>query len=442
MTRFIAASLIVAMIGSATYISYAPPAGYPGGREPAPKADHASTPASASASTRDESFKPGNLTPYIQQIATPANDPGRSIKARCRAVSDDDTVKIAPDGLVSQALPDSVGQGYYRCMSGAVMLCTIGANTICAKPQNTVGAGALFQFCRDEPEAPLVPRSITGHATSRYWRCRSGRPLEIASDPLDARGFVASAWTALAEPHAEAPVRKAAASGYKAVTTVDADLSNTELKKLEAIAKTVDLREFRGECQQFKMAGRNLKVDCRPVLIANHHDNGRNSFIFAAAGNVMSFAGDKSTIEYDGLMYTLTLDQVVLNDGTRTTNLPASGTCEYTPSKPGEFDIVGCHAESGGQRYDATFVTARSQPGNRTKPLVTRAEETGYRKIFPRSMQGIWTSHDKDCRLYKQRGIAALTADKRILWIEIAGDTIAGPTADGLSGRAAAGMST
>lgn len=91
----------------------------------------------------------------------------------------------------------------WRCADGHVLACAYGANIPCDSKADTSRkpARGAEEFCREQPEAAVVPAMATGHATVYAWRCRAGRP-EIARQVLkvDRQGFAASFWHRVSPP--------------------------------------------------------------------------------------------------------------------------------------------------------------------------------------------------------------------------------------------------
>jgi hypothetical protein len=151
-------------------------------------------------------------TPTLAPTATPASytDPF----AYCAAVGDLDkpdaryTGKAVPEA-VAVALRTASGaaadmplemfteNSYWRCMSGKVYGCFVGANIPCWDKANTdrTPATAVTDFCKEQPDAEVIPAAVTGHETVYEWRCTKGSP-EIVRQVLqvDGRGYVADFW--------------------------------------------------------------------------------------------------------------------------------------------------------------------------------------------------------------------------------------------------------
>ena len=85
---------------------------------------------------------------------------------------------------------------YWRCMSGAVYVCAIGANIPCdAKADLAERNSGAEHYCRDNRDATLVPAYATGHASIYSWSCSDGRAVpgkRLAK--VDHRGFRIDFW--------------------------------------------------------------------------------------------------------------------------------------------------------------------------------------------------------------------------------------------------------
>ncbi len=125
----------------------------------------------------------------------------------CSRLGTDDTLRDVPASLGSAVnavfgtrMPpaEAARMTSYRCFRGRVLLCTIGANLPCGKAnvsQTLPGANA---FCRENPNADVIPAAATGHDTIFAWRC-SGRTATAVRQTaqVDARGFIKAYWKPL-----------------------------------------------------------------------------------------------------------------------------------------------------------------------------------------------------------------------------------------------------
>jgi hypothetical protein len=92
---------------------------------------------------------------------------------------------------------------YWRCMDGKLYACTVGANLPCtakADASRTPGP-ELATYCKEQPEADVIPAYVTGRETVYAWRCRGGAPvIERQVAQADARGFIAGIWYEIPPP--------------------------------------------------------------------------------------------------------------------------------------------------------------------------------------------------------------------------------------------------
>ena len=89
---------------------------------------------------------------------------------------------------------------FWRCMSGKVYGCSVGANIPCqgkADASKTPNEG-MTAFCKDNPNSDFIPAASTGRETVYAWKCVSGKP-QVDKQVLnpDARGFITEFWYAL-----------------------------------------------------------------------------------------------------------------------------------------------------------------------------------------------------------------------------------------------------
>jgi hypothetical protein len=103
-----------------------------------------------------------------------------------------------PDGPLEPFLESS----FWRCMDGKVYACSIGANLPCQEKADTsrTPSSGVKEFCRANSDV-VVPMYVTGRATVYEWRCANGQPEIVRRvTEVDARGFLANVWYALAPP--------------------------------------------------------------------------------------------------------------------------------------------------------------------------------------------------------------------------------------------------
>ena len=85
----------------------------------------------------------------------------------------------------------------WRCMDGKIYACTIGANLPCSEKADTrrQPGAALVEFCRQNPDAGVIPMAVTGRATVFEWRCAGETPAIVRQfAQADAAGYLAGIW--------------------------------------------------------------------------------------------------------------------------------------------------------------------------------------------------------------------------------------------------------
>ncbi len=103
---------------------------------------------------------------------------------------------------ISADIPADVLQNgsFWRCMSGKVYACFVGANLPCESKANTsrTPSDADLQFCKANPTADVIPAATAGHDTIFEWRCVLGAP-QVSKQvyQVDARGYIAEIWYAI-----------------------------------------------------------------------------------------------------------------------------------------------------------------------------------------------------------------------------------------------------
>jgi hypothetical protein len=146
----------------------------------------------------------------VQALAAP---PWTDPAPYCRAVGTID----APDArYAGPAVPDWIARALmrathapasapvsvfrhaaWRCLDGAVLACSVGANVPCdqkADASHTPPEGAT-RYCAANRDASVVPAYAAGRATIFDWRCADGTP-EIGRQvqDVDAAGYPAAFW--------------------------------------------------------------------------------------------------------------------------------------------------------------------------------------------------------------------------------------------------------
>jgi hypothetical protein len=119
----------------------------------------------------------------------------RALRAELRAPAD------APLELFTRGM-------YWRCMERAVYACVTGANLPCMARGDTslVPSRPVALFCREHPDAEIVPAYVTGRATVYEWRCARGAPVAVRQVATpDARGFLSEIWHRVTPPPGNGP---------------------------------------------------------------------------------------------------------------------------------------------------------------------------------------------------------------------------------------------
>lgn len=85
----------------------------------------------------------------------------------------------------------------WRCMENKVYACNFGANIPCNSKANTVETPtqAMLDYCRQFPDSPVIPMSITGHSIIYSWYCILDTPGILNQiDTVDAAGYQSNNW--------------------------------------------------------------------------------------------------------------------------------------------------------------------------------------------------------------------------------------------------------
>jgi len=98
-------------------------------------------------------------------------------------------------GLPADLVRDT---GFVRCAGPRLLACVTGANLNCGKANLSRSLPGAKEFCRDNPNADVVPMAATGHDTIYDWRCVGRRAVAtktvVAVDP---QGYDAGNWREL-----------------------------------------------------------------------------------------------------------------------------------------------------------------------------------------------------------------------------------------------------
>jgi putative hemolysin len=106
--------------------------------------------------------------------------------------------RLVEEGVVAaDAPPEDQQHAVWRCMSGEVVACHVGANLPCLEQADAsqTPSSAMAEFCTANPSAETIPAAVTGRATVYAWRCESGTPVVVKQLlHADARGFLTEHW--------------------------------------------------------------------------------------------------------------------------------------------------------------------------------------------------------------------------------------------------------
>jgi hypothetical protein len=122
----------------------------------------------------------------------------------CASIGTDDALRPLPPSLVGAAIKAFGYTGMtaaeverltvFRCMDGAVLMCSWGANLACGKAETSTSLPAASNWCEANQNASSIPAYVTGHDSIYQWSCHNGEAVADNPAPLDARGFFQSNW--------------------------------------------------------------------------------------------------------------------------------------------------------------------------------------------------------------------------------------------------------
>jgi hypothetical protein len=167
-------------------------------------------------------------TPAMPQVSitpAPSRGPGQQATfadpfAYCAALG---TIDAPESRYTGPPVPEVVAQGlqkafgapadaplesflhdtFWRCMDGRVYACTIGATLPCQERADVSRrpTPGVANFCKDNPQAEVIPAYVTGRATVYEWKCTAGAPSIVrqVAQP-DTQGFVSHVWYAISPP--------------------------------------------------------------------------------------------------------------------------------------------------------------------------------------------------------------------------------------------------
>jgi hypothetical protein len=125
----------------------------------------------------------------------------------CGRLVTDDTLRTIPASLgpavntlfgMRMSPTEAAHNTSYRCYRGKVLVCTTGANLPCGKANVSRTLSGADAYCRENPNADVVPMFATGHDTIFDWRCTGQKATVVKqTEQVDARGFVQQYWKTL-----------------------------------------------------------------------------------------------------------------------------------------------------------------------------------------------------------------------------------------------------
>jgi hypothetical protein len=99
--------------------------------------------------------------------------------------------------VAADAPPEFQANAVWRCMDGQVWACHFGANLPCQERADTsqTPTAEMEGFCQSNPNADVIPATVTGRATVYEWQCSEGQPAVVRQVfSSDAQGFLADFW--------------------------------------------------------------------------------------------------------------------------------------------------------------------------------------------------------------------------------------------------------
>jgi putative hemolysin len=119
------------------------------------------------------------------------------------------------------------GSVYWRCMNGRVYACGVGANIPCGDKADTgtTPNEGMVNYCKDQPNADVIPAFAAGSSTIYAWSCQNGVPVRGKQVlQVDAQGYPTAYWYELTPPPGGAPAKgtPAPANGTAALQPLSA----------------------------------------------------------------------------------------------------------------------------------------------------------------------------------------------------------------------------
>lgn len=82
-----------------------------------------------------------------------------------------------------------------RCVGSRLLGCWVGANLDCGKAEASRHLLGATAFCKENPDAAVVPMVATGHDTIYEWRCVGGDAVAgKAVVAVDGQGYIRNNW--------------------------------------------------------------------------------------------------------------------------------------------------------------------------------------------------------------------------------------------------------
>ena len=146
------------------------------------------------------------LTPVAAHATSAGRASHRQVtpQAVCARIGTDEALRPLAPSLVGSAIQafgytgmtaaDVEHMTVFRCMDGAVLMCSWGANLACGKAETSPTLPAAANWCEGNQNADNIPAYVTGHDTIYRWSCHDGNAVATDPAPLDARGFLQSNW--------------------------------------------------------------------------------------------------------------------------------------------------------------------------------------------------------------------------------------------------------
>lgn len=105
---------------------------------------------------------------------------------------------MVTNGLVTPAMPiQLLKASRWRCMTGHVWVCIIGANLPCDENADLskTPSDEVVEFCQSNPDSDVLPAYVTGRATVYEWTCKNSKPM-VGNQfvEVDAAGYLSNIW--------------------------------------------------------------------------------------------------------------------------------------------------------------------------------------------------------------------------------------------------------